>query len=227
MNTCWYTSFYDPRGSHSAPALPKPTGRSGSGTYEVTAFAVGPSAHEIVCTPLKSFPQCCGAPAIRPCWSSKSNVLGVHLPKARLPGRGARCGFRTLTPVGEPLHCNSSQSLRPPTRGPGDSRVRPSCCLVVASYVFRCRSSFLAGFSLSDQRLFQELAVILAVSERRRAQGPSSRPSWKIPRDSHLKGWAASLSTQLWARDLYLAVTMNTCETNQYLLVDWSTCSFP
>ena len=51
------TSFYYPRESHSHPCFPRPlmnnrsAGRSGLGTYEVTAFALHSGEHETLCSP--------------------------------------------------------------------------------------------------------------------------------------------------------------------------------
>ena len=50
-------------------------------------FALGPSAYETLCAPSKSgvcFPQSCGAPALKPCWPSKPNALGLLLPDPQL-----------------------------------------------------------------------------------------------------------------------------------------------
>ena len=66
---------------------------SGRGSYEITAFALDLGVHEVfVCVSFKS---------VKPCWPSKSNALGAHL-----PGSGpaeVNVGFRPLTPMGEPL----------------------------------------------------------------------------------------------------------------------------
>ena len=56
-----------PRVSHSQPPfappgdLSKPAGRCSPGSYQITAFALGPSAHEILCVLLKS--EACISPS--------------------------------------------------------------------------------------------------------------------------------------------------------------------
>ena len=54
-------SVYVPRVSHCYTAIPaspqdspRPAGRSSPGSYQITAFALGPSACEILCVPLQS-----------------------------------------------------------------------------------------------------------------------------------------------------------------------------
>ena len=53
------TCVHIPRGSYSHPPAspgdpPRPAGKSGPGSYEVTAFALGPSVRETLCVSPKS-----------------------------------------------------------------------------------------------------------------------------------------------------------------------------
>ena len=56
------TSFYDLREGHCCPlppqeTLPRPVGRSGPGSCEVTAVALHPSTHETLCAPSEPGPD--------------------------------------------------------------------------------------------------------------------------------------------------------------------------
>lgn len=61
MSTSWYVC-HQGLCPHSEPLLalasprdpPKPAGRSGPGSYEITAFPLGPGVHESLCVPFKS-----------------------------------------------------------------------------------------------------------------------------------------------------------------------------
>ena len=71
---------------------PRPAGRSGLHSCEVTAFALGPSVHETVCALQEwsfCFPQSCGAPAFKPCWPSKAKYSGAPPSDAGPSGWGA------------------------------------------------------------------------------------------------------------------------------------------
>ena len=63
---------------------PRPAGRSGRGSYEVTAFALGPIACKTLYAPSKS-----GAPVIKPHWPSKPNALRAPPPDVRPPRLGS------------------------------------------------------------------------------------------------------------------------------------------
>ena len=54
---------------------PRPAGRSGPGSYQITAFTFGPGTHETLCEPFKSEASISPSPAIKPCWPSKTNAL--------------------------------------------------------------------------------------------------------------------------------------------------------
>ena len=92
-DTLWYLCHWCPcpQDELQPPAtsqedLPRPACRSGPGSYEVTAFALGPGTHETLCVSSKSglsFPQFCWALAIKPHWPSKLNTLGALPPDAR------------------------------------------------------------------------------------------------------------------------------------------------
>lgn len=81
----------------SSVDLPKPArSRSGPGSYEVIALALGPSVHETWCASSKSgvslFPQSCQASEI--CWPSKPNAhkgssSWCYTPRMRRAGKGS------------------------------------------------------------------------------------------------------------------------------------------
>lgn len=55
------------------------SGKSGSGTYEVSASALGADVHVVLCVSSKSrisIAPSYGVPEVKPCWSSKPNTLG-------------------------------------------------------------------------------------------------------------------------------------------------------
>ena len=133
---------------------PRLASGSDSGSFQITASALGPGACEILCAPFKSgvyFPQPSSSPESKLCWPSKPNVLGAHLPGAGLPGWGAQCGAQTLCslgrtsaiviifccvghlPGGMGLDCTTSPLLLPVS-------------LWFLFYIFSCRRSFLLVF---------------------------------------------------------------------------------
>ena len=109
---------YGPQPTFTSPVEPpRPIGRSGSGAYGVTALPWVPVHVKPCVHPPRvefCFPQSCGAPALKPHWPSKLNVLGPSKlnvlgapplmpdPQAGKPDMG----LRTFTPVGEPLPYN-------------------------------------------------------------------------------------------------------------------------
>ena len=74
-----------------------PAGTCGPVSYEVTVFSpvhIFP-VHTGYCALQEwnfCFPQSCGIPVFKPCWSSKPNVLGAAPPDARAPSWRAWCG---------------------------------------------------------------------------------------------------------------------------------------
>ena len=94
------TSVYAPRASHSHPrpptspgGSPRPKGRSGPGSYQITAFALGPSMCEILHAPfnceVSTSPGPLGLPKLSRRWPSKTHALGACLPSSGPPGWGA------------------------------------------------------------------------------------------------------------------------------------------
>ena len=91
--------FLSPQWPQLPPAFPgdstKPANTSGSGSYEVTAFSLGPSAHKTLCAPSNStelnfwFPQFCGVFVIKPYWPSKPNALKSPLTQCQTPRLGS------------------------------------------------------------------------------------------------------------------------------------------
>ena len=75
---------------------PRPAGRCSPGSHQITAFALDPSAHEILCVLLKS--EACISP------SFLGFVFLMPDPWAEEPDMG----LRTVSPVGEPLLYNYS-----------------------------------------------------------------------------------------------------------------------
>ena len=84
---------------------PRPAGRSGPGSYEVTAFSLGLDVHKTFCPPSKSGVSVSPSP-VEFLRSSPAGLLSQMLwglllmpaPKAEMPD----VGLRTLTPVGDP-----------------------------------------------------------------------------------------------------------------------------
>ena len=93
--------FLSPRWPQPPPAFPgdatEPAKTSVSGSYEVTDFSLGPSAHKTLCAPSNStelsfcFAQFCGVSVIRPYWPSKPSALRSPSLNARPPGWAAWC----------------------------------------------------------------------------------------------------------------------------------------
>ena len=118
--------------------FPRPAWRSGPGSYQITAFALGPNVHEILCASFKSkvciYPSPLGLPNLRLAVLQSQMlqwlVFPVHDPWAGKPD----VGLRTLTPVGEPLQYNFSPVCGLPPLGMWDLIILrvcpsyPSCC---------------------------------------------------------------------------------------------------
>ena len=104
---CPPPAFMTPERATATPASPgdppRPSGRSGPDSYGVTAFALEPSVHKTLCALSKSgvcFSQSHGAPAVKPCWSSKPNALESLPPDAGHLGWGDWRGTqRSRTPA--------------------------------------------------------------------------------------------------------------------------------
>ena len=85
----------------------RPAGRFGPGSYEITAFALGPGMREILCVPFESEVSIPPNP-VKLLQSSPTGLQNQVLWGLLFPildpwaGRPA-VGFRTLTPVREPL----------------------------------------------------------------------------------------------------------------------------
>lgn len=102
---------------------PRPTGRSGPGSYEVTAFALAPSAHETLYVASKS-----GVSVSPGIWCSYNQVplafkdkrSGESSSPCQTPRRGARYGLRTLAPVRELLQYNYPPVCGLPRQGVQD-----------------------------------------------------------------------------------------------------------
>ena len=79
---------------------PIPPGRSGLGSYEVTALSPGSwCTQDLVCSLQEwsfCFPKSCGVPAIKPHWSLKPDTLGAPPPDATPPGCRAWCGAQNF-----------------------------------------------------------------------------------------------------------------------------------
>ena len=86
---------------------PRPAGRSAPGSYEVTAFSLGPSVHETLCAPSKSgvfvFPSPMEFLPSSPAGLQSQMLWGLLLPMSDPQAGEPDMGLRTLTPVGEPL----------------------------------------------------------------------------------------------------------------------------
>lgn len=130
---------------------PKPAGWSGPGSYQIAAFALGPSVLKTLCVPFRSKVSISSSPTglltVCPARSSKPDVQGTHLPSAGLQAEKSDVGLRTL-PVQEPLQPNYSPVCGLPTWGVWDLSILwicpswPSCgsflmyLVLVASSLF-------------------------------------------------------------------------------------------
>ena len=85
---------------------PRPVGKPGPSSYKITAFALGPSAHEILCAPFKtevSISPSLGAPAVKPASFQSQMLWGLLFPVPDFWAGGPNVRLRTCIPVGEPL----------------------------------------------------------------------------------------------------------------------------
>ena len=73
---------------------PRSAGRSDPSSFQITASALGPVVCVALCAPFKT-------PESQPCWPSKPNILGTHLPGAGPPGWGTQCGTQTPHSLGK------------------------------------------------------------------------------------------------------------------------------
>ena len=88
----------------ATPASPgdwsKPAGWSGPGSYQIAAFALGPSVLKTLCVPFRSKVSISSSPigllTACPAPSSKPDVQGTHLPSAGLQAEESDVGLRTL-----------------------------------------------------------------------------------------------------------------------------------
>ena len=155
-----HTPFPPPHPHPNPPRdSPRLIGRSGPGIYQITAFALGPSACESLCAPFKRnlyFPKSCRSPVIKPHWCSKLNALGACLPRCWTPRLGSLICGSELSLLWENLH--DIIILQSPTPGDMGFDYIVSPLLLPISwffpYVFSCRWSFLEGSSLFHQLLF-------------------------------------------------------------------------
>ena len=118
----------EPQPPPSSPGdPPRPAGMSVPGSVKLLLLLLVPLSVRFLYTFNSEicFPQSCGAPEIKPHWSSKPNALGAPLPSTRSPGWGANMKLRTLTPVGKPLHYNHSPVCGSPTPGVWDLIISP------------------------------------------------------------------------------------------------------
>ena len=105
------TGVYVPRVSHSHPSSSgdplRLAGRSAPGFYKITSFALGPSAHEILCEPFKSeifiSPNPVELLQSSPTGLQSQMLWGLLFAVPDPPGGGPDVGDRTFIPVGEPL----------------------------------------------------------------------------------------------------------------------------
>ena len=128
-------------------------------------FALGPSAYESLCAPLKS-----GAPAHKPCWLSMPNAPEAPSPNDRSPGMGTWHGASERSLLWVSL-CGSYfpvSATHPEGMGLLTLCNRPSCHLNVASSL----SSGVGYLSDSLQstllKVVQELVGILFLWEKMR-----------------------------------------------------------
>ena len=102
LSSChWYSCPYSETQPASAyPGDPlRPTCRSGTGSYELTALPQVPVHMKPCVYPSKSS-QSCGASALKLFWPSEPNVPGAPPPNARPTGWGACCGVQNSLSCG-------------------------------------------------------------------------------------------------------------------------------
>ena len=158
--SCPHSEPQPPSASLGGP--PRPSGRSGPGSYEVTAFSLGPSVHETLCVSSKrgvslspspvEFLQ--SSPTGLQSWMLWGLLLPMPDPQAGEPDVGSElsllwenfCDIIILQFVGHPpgwygiwLYCECAP---------------PTISLWFLLYVFGCRISFLIGSSLFYWWLF-------------------------------------------------------------------------
>ena len=100
---------------------PRPAGRSGPSSYEVTAFAPGPGAHETLCAPSKSGVSVSPSPVEL----LQSSPAGLHSQMfwgllLLMPDPQPDVGLRALIPVRELLWYNYSPVCGSPIQGVWD-----------------------------------------------------------------------------------------------------------
>ena len=102
---------------------PRAADRSGPGSYQITAFALGPGACEVLCVPFKSevsiYPSPLGLPKLGPAGLQSQMLWGLVLLMQDPWVAEPYVGLRILTPVGEPLQCNYTPVCGSPTQGYG------------------------------------------------------------------------------------------------------------
>ena len=114
---------------------------------QITAFALGPGVHEILCVTFKSevsiTPSPVGLLQLSPTDLQSRMLWGLVFTVLDPWAGGPDMGLRILIPVGEPLQYSYSPVFGLPTWRVWDltmSRVHPSH---PSHYVFSCRRSFL------------------------------------------------------------------------------------
>ena len=148
---------------------PRPAGKSGPGSYQITAFALSPRACDILCTPFKNevsvSPSPVGLLILSPAGLKSQMfwelIFPVQGPQAGEPD----VGLRTLTAVGEPLQCNYPPVVGHPPGGKGPDYIASPPFLPVllwfVPYVFSCRRSFLVGCGLFSSMVVLQIILIL------------------------------------------------------------------
>ena len=137
---------------------PRSAGGSDPGSFQITASALAPWACEILCASFKKRDSCflqpSECPECKPHWSSKSSILGIHLPGAGPLGNGEpSVVLGPLTPWRKPLQSSSFSHLWVSSSG-NEYRLYcisapPLRILLWFLYNFNCKLSFLLDSSLS------------------------------------------------------------------------------
>lgn len=136
---------------------PRPTGRFDPDCYRVSAFPWVPVHMKAFVCPYRMeslFTPSWGASALKPWCPSTQMLQGILLPMPKPQAGETDMGFRSLTPVGEPLWYSYFPVYMSPTSGYEIVKVPllPSLCGLF--FVFWCRFSFLVVFSLFCWWLF-------------------------------------------------------------------------
>ena len=134
-------SHSEPQPPPASPGVPpRPAGRSGPHSYEVSAFSPGSRCTQDLVSALQEWSFCllqsCGVPVIKAHWPSNQMLWGLFLPMQDHQAGEPDAGLRTLSPLGVPLRYNYFPICGLPTQWLWDLsflQMCPSYLLIVAT----------------------------------------------------------------------------------------------